>query len=183
MSSNPGRTRGRVLVTGGSGFIGTNVVEAFRRDECVVLNVDIAPPKTPQHAPSWQRLDILDATALRRAFVSFRPEVVIHLAAKTVLEERTTLDHYAANIEGVRHVIDAIQAAGSVERSFFASSRLVCRLGYEPTDDTDYQPASLYGLSKVRGEQLVREAPPSSGCLDDPAAHRDLGPLVRGALS
>lgn len=158
-----GASRRRVLVTGGSGFVGTNVVEAFLRDAYVVLNVDIAPPKAAAHAPSWQQLDILDDVALRRAFAAFRPELVIHLAAKTVLDERTTLDHYAANIQGVQNVINAVQAAGSVERTFFASSRLVCRLGFVPKDDTDYQPSTLYGLSKVRGEQLVRAAPPSLG--------------------
>lgn len=148
----------RVLVTGGSGFIGTNLVEALLRADCVVMNVDIAAPKIAAHAANWQDLDILESAGLRRAFASFRPELVIHLAAKTVLDERTTLDHYATNIQGVQNVIDAVQAAGSVERSFFASSRLVCRLGYVPKDDTDYQPSTLYGLSKVRGEQLVRSA-------------------------
>jgi len=88
---------------------------------------------------------------------------VIHLAAKTVLDERTTLDHFAANIQGVQNVIDAVQAAGCVERTFFTPSRLVCRLGYVPKDDTDYQPSTMYGLSKVRGEQLVRAAPPGCG--------------------
>ena len=100
----PGRLapeRRRVLVTGGSGFIGTNTVEAFLRDGWVVLNVDIASPKDPAHAPNWRRLDILDDVALPRAFVSFRPDLVIHLAAKTVLEERATPDLYAANIQGL----------------------------------------------------------------------------------
>ena len=158
--ASPGR---RVLVTGGSGFIGTNLVSALLRDACVVLNVDIAPPKDSRHRSTWHQTDILEPDALRHVFASFRPELVMHLAAKTVLEERTTLDSYAANIQGVQNVIDAIQAAGSVERTFFASSRLVCRLGYVPKADDDYQPSTLYGLSKVRGEQLVRTAPHSLG--------------------
>ena len=105
----------------------------------------------------------MDGDALRSIFASFRPELVIHLAAKTVLDERANLTHFAANIQGVQNMIDAIQSAGSVERTFFASSRLVCRLGYMPKGDIDYQPSTLYGLSKVRGEQLVRAAPSGLG--------------------
>lgn len=149
---------GRILVTGGSGFIGTNVVAKYLLDGWTVLNIDHSPPKTPAHREHWQPVDILDAKSLRAAFQSFRPDVVVHLAARTVLNERTNLEFYAANIEGVQNVIDAVQAAGTVERTFFASSRLVCRLGYTPQHDTDYQPTTLYGLSKVRGEELVRAA-------------------------
>jgi nucleoside-diphosphate-sugar epimerase len=153
----------RVLITGGSGFIGTNAVEAFLRDGATVVNVDVAPPKDPSHAPNWQNVDILNKARLEQSFRSFRPDLVVHLAAKTVLDERATLALYAANIQGVQNVIDAVQAAGCVERTFFASSRLVCRLGYVPKDDVDYQPSTLYGLSKVRGEQLVRAAPSGLG--------------------
>ena len=151
----PGR---RVLVTGGSGFIGTNVVTAFLRDDYSVLNVDTALPKKPAHRSSWQEADILDAGALRKAFKAFRPDLVVHLAARTVLNERTDLEHYAANIQGVQNVIEAVQATAGVERTFFASSRLVFRLGHVPKDDLDYNPSTLYGVSKVRGEQLVRAA-------------------------
>ena len=156
----PGR---RILVTGGSGFIGTNVVDSLLRDNCVVLSLDIAPPKIPAHEPNWRPVDILDGVGLRQTLTSFRPDLVIHLAARTVLEERTTLARYAANIEGVQNVIDSVQAAGTVERTIFVSSRLVSRLGYVPKDDADYQPSTLYGLSKVRGELLVRSSPSSLG--------------------
>ena len=156
----PGR---RLLVTGGSGFIGTNVVDAFLRDGHVVLNADTTPPRTAALLSTWHEVDILDPVALQNAFTSFRPDLVIHLAAKTVLNERTDLEHYAANIQGVQNVIEAVQASGGVERTFFASSRLVFRLGHIPKDDLDYNPSTLYGLSKVRGEQLVRAAGPSLG--------------------
>jgi nucleoside-diphosphate-sugar epimerase len=139
------------------------LVDALLGERCVVLNLDTAPPKTTAHLPNWRQLDILDDRELSRAVASFGPELVIHLAAKTVLDERTTLESYATNIQGVKNLIDAVRAAESVERTFFVSSRLVCRLGYVPKSDIDYQPSTLYGLSKVRGEQLVRAAPPDLG--------------------
>lgn len=148
----------RVLVTGGSGFIGTNVVEALLGEGRSVMNVDIAPPRIVTHNPCWRATDILDPVGLRAAFADFRPDLVLHLAARTDLDERRSLEGYAANILGVSNVIDAIERTGGVDRSFFASSRLVCRIGYVPRDDEDCNPTTLYGESKVEGERLVRVA-------------------------
>jgi nucleoside-diphosphate-sugar epimerase len=52
---------------------------------------------------------------------------------------------------------------GSVERSFFTSTRLVNDLGYVPKHDRDYKASTMYGLSKARGEELVRAASPALG--------------------
>ena len=87
---------------------------------------------------------------------SFSPGLVIHLAARTDLDERTNLAGYAANVEGVSNVIEAIRASGSVERTFFASSRLVLDFHYVPRHDRDYHASTLYGQSKALGEELVR---------------------------
>jgi nucleoside-diphosphate-sugar epimerase len=153
----------RLVVTGGSGFMGTNVIGGFLEAGFSVLNIDVSAPKDPSQAPHWRRIDIMDRGALEQAFTSFRPDLVIHLAARADLDERRNLAGYAANIEGTANVIEAIGAAGCVERSFFASSRLVCDLGYEPKHDRDYHPSTLYGLSKAHGEELVREAPSALG--------------------
>jgi nucleoside-diphosphate-sugar epimerase len=153
----------RILVTGGSGFIGTNAVEAFRAHGHTVINIDVASPKDPTQASCWRHVDILDLPALRQEFVSFRPEVVLHLAAHATLDKKGGLAAYAANIDGVANMIQAIIAAGSVERSFFTSTRLVCDLGYVPKHDRDYKASTMYGLSKVRGEELVRDASPALG--------------------
>jgi nucleoside-diphosphate-sugar epimerase len=153
----------RILVTGGSGFIGTNAVEALLRHGHTVMNIDIASPKDPTQASCWRQVDILDLPALRRESNSFRPEVVLHLAARASLDEKGGLAAFAANIDGVANMIEAIIAAGSVERSFFTSTRLVNDLGYVPTHDRDYKASTMYGLSKARGEELVRDASPALG--------------------
>jgi nucleoside-diphosphate-sugar epimerase len=149
----------RVLITGGSGFIGTNAVEYFiARHQ--VLNLDIVAPINPAHEYYWRKVDLLDANTLLATVSDFNPHIVIHLAARTDLDGRT-VDDYPANTIGVSNLLKALVAARSLQRVIFASSMLVCRIGYEPNSDLDFCPANPYGESKVRGELMVRELPPS----------------------
>lgn len=145
----------RVLVTGGSGFIGTNLVEHFHARGDDVINIDIARPRNPNHDAHWRHVDIMDMRALKTATESFSPHVVFHMAARTDLAGND-IEDYSANVEGVRNVIEALSALPELQRTIFASSMLVCKLGYRPHDDHDYNPSTVYGASKVAGERLVR---------------------------
>lgn len=148
----------KAIITGGSGFIGTNLVERFLQKGWDLLNIDVTEPKIPNHTKHWRKVGLLDRKTLIDTFVGYQPDVVLHLAARTDLDETRHVEGYAANIDGVSNVIEAVRRAGSVERSLFFSTRLVCEIGYMPKSDTDYRPTTLYGESKVRGEELVREA-------------------------
>jgi nucleoside-diphosphate-sugar epimerase len=148
----------RVAVTGGSGFVGTNLVSFFVDQGWEVLNLDIAAPRNREQLSFWRDVDLLDRARLIRETRAFMPLVFLHFGARTDLNEQRTLGGYAANIEGVRNVIQAIRSAPSVERAIFASSQLVCRLGYAPRDEYDYQPYTLYGQSKALSERIIRTA-------------------------
>jgi len=149
----------RLLITGGSGFIGTNAVEYFSNTGLhEVLNIDIAPPANELHGRFWQQIDLLDDKALRETIIDFDPHFVIHLAARTDLDGKT-LDDYAANVTGVSNLLTALNSAPSLKRVVFASSMLVCHVGYMPISELDFCPINPYGESKVIGEKLVRSHP------------------------
>jgi nucleoside-diphosphate-sugar epimerase len=146
---------GRVLVTGGSGFIGSHLLALLDANGVPCLNIDIAPvPIATSHA-RFTRIDIHDAAALETAFREFAPEVVIHLAARTDLSG-TELAEYSANTDGTRAVVTAVNATPSVRRFIGTSTQYVVAPGKVPAHDEDFAAYSPYGESKVLTEQIIR---------------------------
>jgi len=147
----------KILVTGGSGFIGTNYAEFLLSNKIPFINLDCRPPRNKAHKQFWRACDILDYATLEAIVKEFQPTHVVHLAAKTGLHQKE-LHEFAANIDGVQNIIDALKQVRSVECVVFTSTLLVCEMGYVPQFDTDYRPTTLYGESKVEGEKVVRVA-------------------------
>ncbi len=141
-------------MTGGSGFIGTNVMQRWIDTGIEVLNLDSRPPSNPAHTPFWTETDIRDKKAYTAAVIDFKPDCLLHLAARADLNGETVAD-YDANTVGVENTVLAAKEGG-VSRVLFASSQLVCTPGYQPRTDEDYCPPNPYGESKVIGEQIVR---------------------------
>lgn len=145
----------KILITGGSGFIGTNLMEYYLAKNVELVNVDFKPPKISAHNQFWKKVDIRDLDLFRSTIIQFNPDYIIHLAARANLTGKN-LEDYSSNVLGVENLIKIANTVNSVKKIVFASTMLVCKTGYIPTNDEDYCPPNLYGESKVLGEKLVR---------------------------
>lgn len=149
----------RIFITGASGFIGTNAVDIFSGQSHDILNYSLDAPLKSAQDRFWRKGDIMDAGVLRQTFEEFRPEWVLHLAARAECDENATVETgYRVNTEGTQNVLDAIRATPSAQRVIITSSQFVCAPGPLPKNDTDYFPETTYGQSKVITEQLTRKA-------------------------
>lgn len=148
----------RLLVTGGSGFIGTNLVQSSLEKGVEVLNLDWNPPLKAAHRPWWREWNILDRQATDRHLADFRPTHLVHLAARTDTDVKDDLDAYRQNHEGTIMLLEAVRAATGIERLIITSTQFVCEAGYQPKDDQDYKPFTLYGESKRLCELATRKA-------------------------
>jgi len=147
----------KVLVTGSAGFIGTHLIKSLHDSGINVVGLDKGhePHQEKDKIPCYA-CNILDQKKLLNIFIKEQPTAVIHLAARTDLEEHEDLNGYASNIQGVKNIVDCIEKTQSVTRSIITSSQLVCDVTYTPKHDQDFSPATLYGQSKVETEKIVR---------------------------
>lgn len=146
----------KFYITGSSGFIGTNLVSKLLDLSYTVRLVDIASPRIESHRPFWKRIDILDETELCLDVLSFKPDVFIHLAARTDLDTDLSTD-YSVNDIGTANIVNIINVSKNIISFYFASSMLVCRLGYIPKSYDEFNPDTPYGLSKVNAELVIRK--------------------------
>lgn len=149
----------RVFITGGSGFIGTNLIVLLSRYGYDVVNADIHPPRNPAQQDVHRRVDIMNIEELKHALSEFAPSCVIHLAARTDMDGKTP-QAYHVNTVGTRNLIRALSETPSVTRTLFTSTKLVYRSGQISCDEIYFRPDTLYGQSKSEMERIIRSSSP-----------------------
>jgi nucleoside-diphosphate-sugar epimerase len=148
----------RLLVTGGSGFIGTNLVAYYIAQGVEVINLDWNPPLDPGQKPWWRVCDVMETDRLRGFFAEFNPTHVVHLAARADTDEPNDILAYQQNHEGTARLLEVVKATPSIERIVVTSTQFVCEAGYQPKHDLDFKPFTLYGETKRQTEMVTREA-------------------------
>lgn len=151
----------RVLLTGASGFIGTNFVDLLLGCGATVANADIAAPMLQSHNHLWRHCDVGDLTTLQETVGNFNPHYVVHLAARTDTSSTAPAD-YDINHIGTGNVARALLKAPGCEKFIFVSSQFVLGPAARFTSETNYAPHTAYGESKAQAEIELRGDPPQT---------------------
>lgn len=146
--------REKILITGASGFIGTNLLEDLIAKGYEVRNIDIASPKISERKNFWDKVDITQYAPFEKAVLDFNPDYLVHLAARTDLDGNT-LEDYAANTVGVENLMKILHMLPKLKKVIITSSKFVTQNGYKIKNQHDYCPHTKYGESKVETELRV----------------------------
>jgi dTDP-glucose 4,6-dehydratase len=169
----------RILITGGAGFIGSNLVRhIIETTEHSVLNVDALTYAGNLHSLNdiknntryqFSQVDICDAKQVEKAFQAFQPDWVMHLAAESHVDR--SIDGPGAFIQtNVIGTFNLLQSARSHYEALEGEAKAKFRFLHVSTDEvygslgetglfketTPYDPHSPYSASKASSDHLVR---------------------------
>jgi UDP-glucuronate 4-epimerase len=163
----------RLLVTGGAGFIGSNLVDRLIGEGAEVTAVDNFDPFYPRarklanlrRASAYpgfrlEEVDIRDAVRVGEVVRSTRPDVIVHLAARAGV--RPSIDepalYTAVNVQGTVHLLEAACRLDPKPKFVYASSSSVYGdrpdAPFRETDPVDH-PVSPYAATKKACELLA----------------------------
>ena len=140
----------RIVVTGGAGFIGSHLTDAFlaRGDEVTVLDdLSAGRPARLDAAASVQKASISDAAALRAAVSRAQPDLICHLAAQIDVRVSVTEPAYDAQVNVVG-TVNVLEAAREVDaRVIFASSGGALQIAWGLSTTTTAAGAKTHSLN------------------------------------
>jgi UDP-glucose 4-epimerase len=155
----------RLLVTGGAGCLGSNLVERYLgqgHDICVIDN--FATGRREVVPEGIERLTVVDGSIVNPALVerccaAFRPTHVIHAAA-AYKDPDDWPEDAATNVTGTINVVRAAEAAGVERLVNFQTALCYGRPEIVPIPvDAPLRPFTSYGVSKTAGEQYLLMSP------------------------
>ena len=155
----------RIIVTGGAGFIGSHIVDAYLAAGHDVVVLDSLWEhgggrriNVPERA-SFVHMDIRDEAGVMRIFQEYKPEIVSHHAAQhsVAISSRDPKFDADVNVIGMLNVLDASVKTG-VKKVIFASSGATYGTPERlPMNEaTPQRPESPYGISKMVTEHYLR---------------------------
>ena len=164
-----------ILVTGGYGLIGHNVVQRLKKLKHRVMVVDtetnygIIPQDEVEYLMSERKkktgivenvkFDISDRFLMHQVFKRFMPDIVIHMASFPRQKVVNANPPYGAKVmsEGLLNLLEESKS-GNVKKFIYISSSMVYGdFTDDVTEDANCNPQGQYGILKLAGEWLVKD--------------------------
>jgi len=169
----------RIIITGGSGFIGSNLILYLHEKypDVQIMNLDkLTYASDPNNLAElkgssryyFKKIDLVNRDAVQDAVQTFKPEGVIHLAAESHVDNsiKGPEPFVQSNVVGTFHILDecrrfwmdSIQGLAHYRFHHVSTDEVYGSLGAEGyfTEETPFAPNSPYSATKAGSDMLVR---------------------------
>lgn len=150
----------RIFITGGSGCLGRNIIDAFLPEGHDILILDNFATSSGHGLPSGVNFEVIegsvaDSALVGEIFSAFRPTHVIHAAA-AYKNPQDWLEDIATNTSGTANIIKNANAHNIKRLVYFQTALCYGRPQQMPIPEThQLAPITSYGISKTAGERLL----------------------------
>ena len=144
----------KIAITGGSGFIGTNLASLLKKEHDILI-LDKSQPKIQD--VDFIECDLLESEKISSVLENF--DIVIHLAAAVgvKLTEENPLHTLNLNIKGTQNILESCKQNNVKKIIFASSSEIYGEAVHVPIKETDPpMPITNYGVTKITGEEYVK---------------------------
>lgn len=149
----------KILVTGANGLLGQKVIAELQRDPTLT---PIATARGSLRYPfggSFYEMDITDSLSVNRTIAATKPDVVIHTAAQTMVDqcELDKEDCWKTNVGGTENMVKAAEREGA--HLVHVSTDFIFDGTHGPLDESATpKPINYYGESKLTAETIVQKS-------------------------
>lgn len=165
----------KILITGGLGLIGHNVVSKLQNDHEVEIidngtNYGVVPTDELQYllgerlrkinpGVKIHSVDIANKIKIAEIFNNFRPEIVLHLASFPRQKVVNANPQWGSRVmsEGMLNLLEHATASGARRFVYISSSMVYGNFTDDVTEDAVCSPQGQYGIMKLAGEWLVKD--------------------------
>ena len=150
----------RILITGGTGFVGTHLVQFLKSNTSHIAVLASGGKSKPQPGVNYYEVDIRDRDAVRSVVQEVKPDHIYHLAGISSVDDSWSSPRltYEVNVFGAYNLFDAAMSLPRPPRILNISTSQVYAPCSSPlSEDSRIQPNNPYAASKAMAELLVVE--------------------------
>ena len=149
----------KILLTGSSGYI-ASCFNSLYDNKFSIYCLDKTKPKFFNKIKKGKfiKCNLLDQKKLKKIFKKIRPDLVIHLAAQSTVNEKIKwIDYYENNVKATKNILDVMKTF-KIKRLIFSSTASVYKEKKTKISEIDkLKPSSKYGKSKLIAENLIKK--------------------------
>ena len=148
----------KILITGSSGMLGSDLCEILK-DLHEIIGLDVIEPKEERYAPNkFYKASITDFCEVDNVFNKEKPDLVVHTAAWTDVDgcQLDPVKAHNINVEGLYNIV-VVLSGTNVPLVFISTDFVFGGERNTPyTEDDTPMPLSVYGMSKYKGEEVIK---------------------------